>query len=90
MIVGVGPRLGVVRENPPSQVAVRAADPAVVLVEERQLEPETRLGVLAVGLRLAQVVVCPENLKLFIDLTFFEFLIMLLDQRSSSSSDTPW
>jgi hypothetical protein len=32
--------------------------------------------------------VCPENLKLFIDLTFCEFLLML-DQRAPPSSDTP-
>ena len=28
-------------------------------------------------LKAAQWVVCPENLKLFIHLTFFEFLLML-------------
>ena len=33
-------------------------------------------------------VVCPENLKLFINLTFFEFLLML-DQRSLPSSGMP-
>jgi len=31
--------------------------------------------------------VCPEKLKLFIDLTFFEFLFML-DQQSPPSADT--
>jgi hypothetical protein len=31
----------------------------------------------------------PENLKLFIDLTFFAFLLML-DQRALPSSNTPW
>jgi hypothetical protein len=31
----------------------------------------------------------PENLKLFIDVTFFAFLLML-DQRTLPSSDTPW
>ena len=30
--------------------------PAVVFLEQRQLHPEARFGVLAVGLRLAQVV----------------------------------
>jgi hypothetical protein len=33
--------------------------------------------------------VCPENLKLFIHLTFFVFVLML-DQRTPPSSDTPW
>jgi hypothetical protein len=33
--------------------------------------------------------VCPENLKLFIDLTFFVFLRML-DQRSPPCSDMSW
>jgi hypothetical protein len=32
--------------------------------------------------------VCPENLKLFIDLTFFEFLLML-DLWNPPSSGTP-
>jgi hypothetical protein len=32
--------------------------------------------------------VYPENPKLFIGLTFFEFLLML-DQRTPASSDTP-
>ena len=32
--------------------------------------------------------VCPENLKLFIHLAFFKFLLML-DQRSPPSSDMP-
>jgi hypothetical protein len=31
----------------------------------------------------------PENLKLFINLTFFDFVLML-DQRTPPSSDTPW
>ena len=31
----------------------------------------------------------PENLKLFIDLTFFACLLML-DQRTLPSADTPW
>ena len=31
----------------------------------------------------------PENLKLFINLTFFDFLLML-DQRTPTSSDTLW
>ena len=43
------------RGAPPSQVPVCAADPAVVLVEERQLQAEARLGVLPVGLRFEQV-----------------------------------
>jgi hypothetical protein len=34
--------------------------------------------------------VCPENLKLFINLTFFDFLLMLLDQRTLPSSDMSW
>jgi hypothetical protein len=33
--------------------------------------------------------VCPENLKLFMDLTFCEFLLML-DQWTPPSSDMPW
>jgi hypothetical protein len=33
--------------------------------------------------------VCPENLKLFIDLTFCQFLLML-DQRTPPSSDMSW
>jgi hypothetical protein len=40
----------------PSRGPVRAADPAVVLVEERELQAEARLGVVPVGLRLEQVV----------------------------------
>jgi hypothetical protein len=40
------------RGAPPSLVTVRA----VVLVEERQLDPDTRFGVVAVGPRLEQVV----------------------------------
>jgi hypothetical protein len=40
----------------PLQVPIRAADGAVVLVEERQLQAVARLGVVAVGLRLEEVV----------------------------------
>jgi hypothetical protein len=35
------------------------------------------------------VAVRPENLKLFIHLTFFDFLLML-DQQTPPFSDTPW
>jgi hypothetical protein len=33
--------------------------------------------------------VCPENLKIFINLTFFEFLLML-DQWTLPFSDMAW
>ena len=33
--------------------------------------------------------VCPENLKLFINLTFFDFVLML-EQRTPLSSDMSW
>ena len=83
---GVGEQFAAAREVE-AVVAVATVRDAATGGDEAAVAPRPLTNTAGVLSRV-QAPVRPENLKLFINLTFFEFLLML-DQRTSPSSDTP-